>query len=78
MKSKEILIRKIVEELKNIPDDYLKNVYEIIHTVRENVPARKLKKKSDEAIWDQVLDEIHQAREQQNRELNDKLDRLFT
>lgn len=78
MKSKEILIRKIVEELKNIPDDYLKNVYEIIHTVRENVPARKLKKKSDEEIWDKVIDEIHQVREQHNKALNKKLDQLFT
>lgn len=78
MKTKEKLIREIVEELKNIPDDYLKNVYEIIHTLRVNVPARKAKHKSDEEIWDQVIDEIHQVREQQNKELNDKLDRLFT
>jgi hypothetical protein len=37
---KELIIRNIVKELKEIPLAYLENLYAIVHTFRINLPEK--------------------------------------
>ena len=38
MSQPEEVIRRIIRELRQLPEPYLENVYEIVHTLRINLP----------------------------------------
>ena len=77
---KKTLLKNILIELDNIPENYLKNLYEIIHTFRIYIPQKQIdeeKKQNNDLIWDELIDEIYQNREDNNKRLNSKINNLF-
>jgi hypothetical protein len=79
--SKEILIRNIVKELKEIPTVYLENLYAIVHIFRTNLPIKEAEENSDyqedNFDWDSFLEEISENRKENNLAMASKLDKLF-
>lgn len=78
MKPKEKLIQEIVKELKNMPDAYVKKVYGITQALQTHISVKKTENNSDGKIWEQVIDEINQIREQHQQVFPDKTERSFT
>ncbi|MBW8051861.1 MAG: hypothetical protein FVQ77_16285 [Cytophagales bacterium] len=79
---KKTLLKNILIELDNIPVNYLKNLYEIIHTFRIYVPQKQIdiddeKEQYNDLIWDELIDEIYQNREDNNKRLNSEINNLF-
>ncbi|MCF8303683.1 MAG: hypothetical protein K9I94_10455 [Bacteroidales bacterium] len=77
--SKKELIKHILIELDDIPEQYLGNIYEIIHTFRVNVAVKhQSSKKDDENFdWDGLVEEIYQDREKVNKDMESKIKGLF-
>jgi len=77
---KKMLLKNILIELDNIPENYLKNLYEIIHTFRIYIPKKQIneeEKQDNDLIWDELIDEIYQNRENNNKKLDSKINNLF-
>lgn len=78
---KELLIRNIVKELKEIPSAYLENLYAIVRTFRTNLPVKEAEESShyqeDDFDWDSFLEEISENRKENNLAMASKLDKLF-
>jgi hypothetical protein len=85
MENKEILIRIIMLELNQIPAVYLQNLWNIIHTFRENIPAKEEVQsidnqdvvESNEEIWDNLLKDVNEQRQFSNQQMMQKIDLLF-
>ena len=73
--NKEILLKNIFYELNHVPTIYLNNIYEIIHTLRTQIPAST----EEEQVfdWDNFIKEIDEQRESNNQNYAKKITSIF-
>ena len=64
MKNQEESIRQIVEELHQLPEAYLDNVYEIVRTLRINLSPTSSPRSTDQREPRPFVDEIERVKEQ--------------
>ena len=77
MKDKEENIRRIVDELHQLPEPYLENVYEIVRTLRANLPSPE-DQSSAPPESPPFVDEIERVREQSRDVPGRREDQHFT
>jgi cell division protein FtsL len=73
-KLKAHFIKQIIQDINDIPIIYLKTLYVIIHTFKENIlviepiSSQKLSQldESDDFDWDNLIDEINTNRQKNN------------
>ena len=72
---KQLLLRKMLVELNDLPVAYLKHWYELIHTFRVSLPVKEL---SDSRAfdWDSLLDEVAKNRQLNNQKLVETMSKL--
>ena len=83
---KENFIQEIIQEINEIPINYLRTLYAIVHTFKENIlivePVPQIspssEEKNDDFDWDELIDEIHQERQRNNLAIQQKMDELFS
>ncbi len=73
---KELIIRNIVKELKDIPLAYLENLYAIVHTFRINLPEKSYQD-GDDFDWESLVEEVNENRRETNLLLANQLDNLL-
>ncbi|MDX2303721.1 MAG: hypothetical protein NW226_13030 [Microscillaceae bacterium] len=56
--TKEFIIQRIVDELRKIPLNYLKNLLEIVLTFRKNLPISF----EDRKVWQEIEEETRERR----------------
>ena len=78
MRNKEDSIHRIIEELQRLPEPYLKSVYEIVRTMRTNLPALSPQQKGPPAEPPPFIDEIERVKEQSHDVPGRKGDQYFT
>jgi len=86
-KVKETFIKEIVQDINDIPIVYLRTLYALIHTFKENIlivenielqqNAKNKKNQTDDFDWDNLIDEIHRNRQQNNEKMNLRVNNLF-
>ena len=87
-KAKETFINEIVQDINDIPFVYLRTLYGLIHTFKENILIiengeinNKLNVQEDENDnfdWDNLIDEIHLNRQRNNINLSSKINQLLS
>jgi len=87
-KAKETFINEIVQDINAIPLVYMKTLYALIHTFKENILTIEnvqinnkfsvLEDENDDFNWDNLIDEIHNNRQQNNINLNTKINQLLS
>lgn len=83
MKEQEIkaaFVEDMVAEINEVPVMYLKILKALIHAFKENVLSlpSPTKKEEDEFDWEEMLSEIHQKRQENNKIQFQKMDSLFS
>jgi hypothetical protein len=64
MSTNDLMFKNIVGELQEIPSSYWKGIYEMLHSIRINMP----KIEEEEAFdWDNLLKDIHANRQSDNQ-----------
>lgn len=76
MNHREESIHRIVEELRQLPEAYLDNVYEIIRTLRSQLPASEIP--LEDSSPPAFVDEIEQVQKQSRTIPGRPSDRSFT
>ena len=87
-KFKETYIKEILEDINDIPVVYLKTLYALIHSFKENIlivehadykqNTKTLNQDNDDFDWDSLIDEIHNNRRLNNDKLSLKINNLST
>lgn len=78
MEDRELIIKNILLELKQIPADYLQNLWNIIHTFRENINLNNKSQAVDnQEVWEDLIKDTLAQRQFSNQEMDKKLDLLF-
>ncbi len=87
-KAKETFINEIVQDINDIPFVYLRTLYGLIHTFKENILIiengeinNKLNVQEDENDnfdWDNLIDKIHLNRQRNNINLSSKINQLLS
>jgi hypothetical protein len=87
-KAKEKFVNEIIQDINEIPFVYMKTLYALIHTFKENILTienieinTNIEVSDDETNdfdWDNLLDEIHQNRQINNLKLSTKISQLLT
>lgn len=65
MQSRKDLIQAIIREIDNMPEEYLKEVYEKIHSFSQRIPAEgKVPEPKEDNPY---IDEINRVKEQKDK-----------
>lgn len=72
---KQLLLKKMLVELNDLPIAYLKHWYELIHTFRESLPVKEAPE-SPKFDWDSLLDEVTKSRQLNNQKLVETMSTL--
>ena len=72
---KQLLLRKMLVELNDLPVAYLKHWYELIHTFRVSLPVKELSD-SPAFDWDSLMDEVAKNRQLNNQKLVETMSKL--
>ena len=78
MNQSEQSIRRIVDELQQLPEEYLESVYTIVSTLRANLPANTTQKESPQPEQSPFIDETERVREQTRDIPGRREDQYFT
>lgn len=76
MSNKDILVNEILKEINEVPLVYLKTLYALIHSFKETIPIpNKIQEEVNEINfdWDELLNEIHNNRNNNNILLTQKI-----
>lgn len=77
---KELLLKNILIELNKLPEVYLQQWYELIHTFRERLPvdeSGEVLSKETDFDWDAMVNEVMTNRRQSNLQRMNRLETLL-
>jgi hypothetical protein len=77
---KELLLKSILIELNKLPEVYLQQWYELIHTFRERLPvdeSDEVTSKETDFDWDAIVNEVMTNRRQSNLQRMSRLETLL-
>ena len=83
MKEQEIkaaFVEDMVAEINEVPFMYLKTLKALIHAFKENISSlpAPTKETEEDFDWEEMLSEIHQRRQENNKIQFGRMDNLFT
>jgi hypothetical protein len=85
--AKDLFIQQIMGEINEIPLIYLKTLYALVHTFKENIltiqPENRIVKAptqtDDDAFdWDNLLNDIYLNRQKNNQLLTNRINQFLT
>ena len=70
------LFLNILQELEQIPQEYLKMVFGVVQAFRQNLPSTINESKEDieNFDWEELSDEIMERRKENNQQLFNRID----
>ena len=72
---KQLLLKKMLVELNDLPIAYLKHWYELIHTFRVSLPVQE-SPESPVFDWDSLMDDVTKTRLLNNQKLAETISKL--
>jgi hypothetical protein len=86
--AKDLFIAQIMSDINEIPLIYLKTLYALVHTFKENIltiqpeentiPMPAPKDEEDAFDWDNLLKDIHLNRQKNNLILTNRINQFLT
>ena len=77
---KAIFVAEMMAEINEVPVMYLKTLKALIHAFKENISSlpAPTKEAEEEFDWEEMLSEIHERRQENNKIQFQKMDNLFS
>ncbi len=72
---KQLLLRKMLVELNELPTEYLQHWYGLIHTFRTSLPVKELSDDT-EFDWDALVGDVMKKRQQNNQKAFERISAL--